>query len=131
MDALAAIHGRRSVGYSGGDTVSWNDKYVATSNQDSGGSIVALAKSGKAQGFPGVPRVYQATSLAICNNLLIQGGAILDQQKQRGFIRAIGLEDGQVVWERKFDAKLAFNGLAVDTCGIIASFDDGTVACLK
>jgi len=67
----------------------------------------------------------------ICNNVVIQGGAILDQEKDRGFIRAIGLEDGQVIWEKKFDAELAFNGLAVDTRGIIASFDDGTVACLK
>jgi hypothetical protein len=67
----------------------------------------------------------------ICDNLLIQGGAILDQEENHGFIRAIGLEDGQVVWERKFAAKLAFNGLAVDTRGIIASFDDGTVACLR
>jgi hypothetical protein len=67
----------------------------------------------------------------LCNDLLIPGGAILDQEKEHGFIRAIGLEDGQIVWEKKFDAKLAFNGLAVDTCGIIASFDDGTVACLR
>ena len=67
----------------------------------------------------------------ICNNLLIQGGAILDQEEKHGFIRAIGLEDAKPVWEKTFDAKLAFNGLAVDTCGIIASFDDGTVACLK
>ena len=36
-----------------------------------------------------------------------------------------------MVWEKKFDAKLAFNGLAIDSRGIIASFDDGTVACLK
>ena len=41
------------------------------------------------------------------------------------------LEDGKPVWEKTFDAKLAFNGLAVDTCGIIASFDDGRVICLK
>lgn len=114
-----------------GDTVSWNDRYVATSNKDSGGSIVALAESGKPRTFPGVPRVYQATSLVICNNLLIQGGAILDQEKERGFIRAMDLEDGHVVWEKKFGAKLAFNGLAVDTCGIIASFDDGSIVCLK
>ena len=114
-----------------GDTVSWNDRYVATSNKNGGGSIVALAESGKARPFPAIPPVYQTTSLVICNNVLIQGGAILDQERQRGFIRGVGLEDGQVVWEKKFDAKLAFNGLAVDTRGIIASFDDGTVACLK
>jgi hypothetical protein len=114
-----------------GDTVSWNDKYVATSNKNGGGSIVALTESGKARGFPGAPPVYQTTSLVICNNVLIQGGAILDQERERGFIRGVGLEDAQVVWEKKFDAELAFNGLAVDTCGIIASFDDGTVACLR
>ena len=67
----------------------------------------------------------------IGNNVLIQGGAILDQEEDHGFIRAVSLEDGQVVWEKKFYGKFAFNGLAVDTCGIIASLDDGTVARLK
>jgi outer membrane protein assembly factor BamB len=114
-----------------GDTVSWNDEYVATTNKDSGGTIVALTQPGKKLGFAGVPKVYQGTSLVICNNVLIQGGAILSEEEEHGFIRAINLEDGQVVWEEMFDAKLAFNGLAVDTCGIIASFDDGTVACLR
>ena len=114
-----------------GDTVSWNDKYVATAGRGSNGIIASLEKSGQKRGFAGAPRNYQATSLVICNNLLIQGGAILDQEEKHGFIRAIGLEDAKPVWEKTFDAKLAFNGLAVDTCGIIASFDDGTVACLK
>jgi len=114
-----------------GDTVSWNAEFVATTNKDSGGTIVTLTEPGKKRAFPGVPRVYQGTSLVLCNNVLIQGGAILDQEKEHGFIRAISLEDGQVVWEQMFDAKLAFNGLAVDACGIIASLDDGTVACLK
>jgi outer membrane protein assembly factor BamB len=114
-----------------GDVVSWNDKYVATASRGSNGLIASLEKAGQKRGFAGAPRNYQATSLVICNNLLIQGGAILDQNEKHGFIRAIGLEDGKPVWEKTFDAKLAFNGLAVDTCGIIASFDDGTVACLK
>ncbi len=114
-----------------GNTVSWNDEFVATSTHDAAGSIAALSEPGKKHGFPGVSKVYQGTSLVLCNNLLIQGGAILDQEDEHGFIRAVDLESGQVVWERKFAAKLAFNGLAVDTCGIIASFDDGTVACLK
>jgi hypothetical protein len=104
---------------------------VAVTNKDSGGSIVSLSDPNKKRSFAGVPRVYQGTSLVLCNNVLIQGGAILDQENDRGFIRAISLDDGQVVWEQKFAAKLAFNGLAVDDCGIIATFDDGTVACLK
>jgi hypothetical protein len=114
-----------------GDAVSWDDRYMATSSSGSGGLIVALAKPGEKRGFPGGPRVYQPTSLALSNNLLIQGGAILDQPDDHGFIRAIGREDGQLVWVTKSGTKLAFNGLAVDACEIIASFDDGTVACLK
>jgi outer membrane protein assembly factor BamB len=114
-----------------GDTVSWNDKYVATTNKDGGGTIVSLTPPGEKRAFAGLPRDYQGTALVICNNALIQGGAILDQEQEHGFIRAIGLDDGQVAWEKKFPVKLAFNGLAVDTCGIIASFDDGSVACLK
>ncbi len=122
-----------SIGYGEfmGDTVSWNDKYVATTNRDSGGIIASLTESGKRQGFSGVPLVYQGTSLVICNNVLVQGGAILDQEEDHGFIRAISLENGQVAWEKKFPVELAFNGLAVDTCGIIASFDDGSIACLR
>ena len=114
-----------------GDSVSWSDKYVATSSRGSGGSIVDLSETSKKRGFSAQSRDYQGTSLVICNNLLIQGGAILDQEKKQGFIRAIDLKDGKSVWEKTFDSKLAFNGLAVDTCGIIASFDDGTVVCLK
>ena len=114
-----------------GDTVSWNEDYVATSGRNSNGMIASLAKPGQRRGFSGGVTNYQATSLVICNNLLIQGGAILDEEGKGGFIRAFGLEDGKPVWEKTFDAKLAFNGLAVDTCGIIASFDDGRVICLK
>jgi len=41
-----------------GDTVSWNDDYVATSGKGGGGSIVALAESGKNSGF----RALRATN---------------------------------------------------------------------
>jgi len=113
-----------------GDTVGWSDEYVATSGR-SRGTLIALASPEKKRGLPGTPREYQATSLVVCDNVLLQGGAILDQETDRGFVRAIGLEEGQVVWEKRFGAKLAFNGLAVDRCGIIASFDDGTVVRLR
>jgi outer membrane protein assembly factor BamB len=121
------------IGYGGatGDTVSWNDDYVATTNHDSGGTIIAQSAPAKKLAFAGVPKVYQGTSLVLCNNVLLQGGAILDRDQERGFVRAISLDNGQVIWERKFPAKFAFNGLAVDHCGIIASFDDGSLACLK
>ena len=44
---------------------------------------------------------------------------------------AIDLKDGKTIWEKKFDARLAFNGLAVDRGGIIATFHDGHIACLS
>jgi len=121
-----------NIGYGGqvGDTVSWNDSYVATS-KGAGGMITSLADPTKRRGIGGAAATYQPTSLVLCNNVLLQGGAILDEAVDRGFIRAINLETGQVVWEKKFAAQLAFNGLAVDINGIIASFDDGSVACIK
>ena len=114
-----------------GDTVSWNGDFVATSNKGSSGAIVSLDEPARKRGFRGVAPTYQVTSLVLCKNLLVQGGAILDQERDHGFVRAISLDDGRVVWEKTFAAKLAFNGLAVDDSGIIASFDDGSVACLK
>jgi len=114
-----------------GDTVSWNGEYSAVSSRDGNGSIAELAEGGAKRGFAGVAGAYQPTSLVLCNNVLLQGGAILDQENDHGFIRAISLEDCQVVWEQKFRSRLAFNGLAVDRGSILASFDDGTVACLK
>ena len=50
---------------------------------------------------------------------------------EHGFIQALDLTSGKPVWEKKFDTQLAFNGLAVDKSGIVATFDDGTVVCLK
>ena len=49
----------------------------------------------------------------------------------KGFVQAVSLADTTLAWDMTFDAKLAFNGLAVDGNGIVVSFDDGTVACLK
>ncbi len=112
-----------------GDTVSWNDKFAATS-KEAGGVIASLEKSGPKRGFRG-ENGLQPTSLVLCNNMLLQGGALLDQEKDKGFVRAINLEDGKVAWVKKFPTKLAFNGLAIDKTGIIATLDDGTVVCLK
>jgi hypothetical protein len=113
-----------------GDTVSWSDKYVATTNRN-GGVVSSTTDPKKRSGLATVPRNYQTTSLVIANNLIIQGGAILDHETDRGFIRAVGFEDRKLVWEKTFPSKLAFNGLSADSCGIIATFNDGTVVCLK
>jgi len=123
--------GRLGYGGANGNAISWNDKYAAASNHNGGGTIVNLGKPAEKKAFQGEPRVYLATCMVLCNNVLLQGGAICDQQDDKGFIRAISLEDGKVVWEQKFDTQLAFNGLAVDKTGIVASFNDGSVARLK
>ncbi|MHC4503568.1 MAG: outer membrane protein assembly factor BamB family protein, partial [Planctomycetota bacterium] len=123
-----------AIGYAGhrGDTVSWNDKYVAVCAQNGKASITGIGpetKKVRLNADAGADR--QVTCLVLCNNVLLLGGAIVDKGKPAGFIRAISLEDATLVWEKTFDSRLAFNGLAVDKRGIIASFDDGTVVRLK
>ncbi|MDP6635488.1 MAG: PQQ-binding-like beta-propeller repeat protein [Phycisphaerae bacterium] len=125
----------QTIGYGGarGDTVSWSDKYVAVCDMRNGLSLSAV-ENGKPKGKKwslAVARDRQVTSLIICNNVVVIGGAITDQGKLKGFVQAIGVESGKVVWDKTFGAKLAFNGLAIDGGKIIASFDDGSVACLK
>ncbi|MBI1372463.1 MAG: PQQ-binding-like beta-propeller repeat protein [Phycisphaera sp.] len=122
-----------AIGYGSikGDTIAWNDSYAVTTRHDSSGLIASRVDPKKVRGFPGLPNIYQPTCMVVCNNALIQGGAILDQPADKGFIRAVSLTDGKVLWEKKYTKKLAFNGLAVDNGGILASFDDGSVVCLK
>jgi outer membrane protein assembly factor BamB len=123
-----------AIGYAGrqGDTVSWNEDHIATCDRNGKLSVVARRpEAPKARVNLGFGADRQVTSLILCKGTLLVGGAILDKGKPEGFIRAVALEDGATVWEQTSDAQLAFNGLAVDGRGIIASFDDGTVVRLR
>jgi len=117
-----------------GDTVSWTDKYVAVCDMRNGLKVSALengAPKGAKWSKP-VAKDRQVTSLIICNNAVLIGGAITDQTaKPQGFVQAFEIETGKPMWDRTFPAKLAFNGLAIDGGKIIASFDDGSVTVLK
>ena len=134
--------GRRKFGHIGfgkgrgaakGDTVSWSDKYVAACGMRNGLSLTALENGEPKARKWSVPvaKDRQVTCLIICNNVVVIGGAIVDQGKPQGFVQAYGIESGKPVWDKTFGAKLAFNGLAIDGGRIIASFDDGSVTCLK
>jgi len=123
-----------SIGFGGarGDTVSWSDKYVAVCNARNELSLAELTPGGQKRKWAfAVNKDRQVTSLVICNNAVVLGGALMGQGKTQGFVRAIGIESGKPVWDKTFDSKLAFNGLAVDNGRIMASFDDGSVTCLK
>jgi outer membrane protein assembly factor BamB len=116
-----------------GDTVSWSDKYVAVCDRNNGLAL-SILENGKPKGRKWNARVEkdrQVTSLIICNNMVVIGGAITDQDQAKGFVQAFNVETGKSVWDKPFGAKLAFNGLAIDGGRIIASFDDGSVTCLK
>ena len=137
----------RFIGFAGanGDTVSWNDKYVATCNSGNALSLAEFQRDPptgmstppvnktrqKRRWTLTVSKDRQVTSLVICNNVVLLGGALMGQDKTQGFVQAIGIESGKPVWDKTFDSKLAFNGLAVDNGRIIASFDDGSVTCLE
>jgi len=115
-----------------GDTVSWSAKYVATCDQRNGltlGEIEAGAQ--KRKWSFAVSKDRQVTSLIICNNVVVIGGALTGEDKTQGFVQAIGIESGKAVWDKTFASKLGFNGLAVDSGRIMATFDDGSVTCLK
>lgn len=121
-----------ALGYAGlrGDTLAWNDQAVGCTDSRRGNLTVKSHANAAPRSVP-MPKGYQATSLVMCNNVVLQGGAVNDEGDQKGFIRALGVADGKELWRMTFDAELAFNGLAVDTGEIIASFNDGTVAKLK
>jgi outer membrane protein assembly factor BamB len=109
------------------ETVSWNKTHRA------GGSARGLSlmeTSGKSKTVV-LPAGSQATSVVLCKNAVVQGGNIVDQGKKKGFVQAINLADGKILWEKTFDAQLSFNGLAVDHGVIIATFNDGTIVKLK
>jgi len=126
-----------SLNYDGfsGDTVCWNDNYRAACDKRNSlsfayvGAADPAVKSGKRA--VNVQSNYQVTSMILCNNVLLLGGAVRDTDEGKGFVQAVSLDTSKTVWEHSFDSKLAFNGLAVDNGQIIASFDDGSVACIK
>jgi len=115
-----------------GDTVSWSDKYVAVCDPRN-----TLRLSENVPGKPkpkwtfAVDKARQVTCLVLCNNAVVIGGMLANEAGAQGFVQAIALDSGKPIWDKTFGSKLAFNGLAVDNGRIIASFDDGTVACLK
>ena len=123
-----------AIGFGGamGDTVSWSDKHVAVCDARNNLTLSELeaGRQNRKWGLA-VNKDRQVTSLVICNNVVVLGGAITGEGKAKGFVQAIGIESGKPVWDKTYGSKLAFNGLAVDGGKIIASFDDGSVTCLK
>ena len=117
-----------------GDTVSWSGKYAAACDMRNNLSLTAVENGQpkrKKWSLP-IARDRQVTTLIICNNAVVIGGAITDKAaKPQGFVQAIGIETGKPIWDKTFPSKLAFNGLAVDGGKIVASFDDGSVSYMK
>ena len=123
-----------SIGFGGarGDTVSWSDKYVGVCDMNNGLSLAEFdAGKQKRKWVFAVDKDRQVTSLIICNNVVVIGGALTGEGKTGGFVQAIGIDSGKPVWDKTFKSKLAFNGLAIDGGRIMAAFDDGSITCLK
>lgn len=78
-----------------------------------------------------LPAGYQGTSVIVCHNgIVIGGGVYAANGSSRGFVRTMSFDRTGPAVERLFDAPLAFNGIAVASGKIYASFDNGTVVCL-
>ncbi|MDP6544920.1 MAG: PQQ-binding-like beta-propeller repeat protein [Phycisphaerae bacterium] len=119
----------KEIGYGGynGDTVSWTGDYIAACDKN---NVLSFGSKGKAKKNFKLAADRQTTSLVVCKNLILMGGAILDEGSKKGFIQAISLTDAKPVWDQVFNSKLSFNGLAVADGNIVASFNDGSVAFL-
>jgi outer membrane protein assembly factor BamB len=120
-----------------GDTVSWTEDRIAACDRNNRLNLTFL---GEPDGTPAkkkgnraftIPPDRQVTSLVVCKNAVVLGGAIVDKEEAKGFVQAVSLEDGAPVWDKTFKAKLSFNGLAVEGGQVIATFSDGTVVLLK
>ncbi len=131
----------REISYGGlrGDTISFSAKHIAACDRSNNLAFVYTGPAG-GEAAPPPDKVKQSfrvnpsrqvTSLVVTGNVVVVGGAILDKEKEKGFIQAIRLKDATPVWDMTFASKLCFNGLAIDGGQIIASFDDGSVACLR
>ncbi len=124
-----------NIGFGGakGDTVSWSKEYVAVC--DARNTLTLLHRADgvlKRKWVLAVAADRQVTSLILCNNVVVLGGAIIGEGgKVGGFVQAIDIAAGKPVWDKTCGAKLAFNGLAIDAGMIVASFDDGSVMCLR
>ena len=116
------------LGYDGmkGETVAWADGRISISRQN----VISYEVDGKRKAVR-LPAGSQGTALIMCDNVLLQGGSLIDQGDKKGFVRAIDLASGKIAWEKTYASQLAFNGLAVDRGEIIASFNDGSVVKLK
>jgi outer membrane protein assembly factor BamB len=122
----------QQIGYAGlkGDALCWDGRYVACSSSRNGRlSVKSLEGSGG--GNYALAKGCQATSLVMCGNAVVVGGAIIDQGGDKGFVSAVSIEDGKELWKHMFAQELAFNGLAVDGGEIVVSLADGSVAVLK
>jgi len=118
----------QDLGFDGvkGETISWSDGQISSSRQN----VLTFTVDGKKKAVR-LPAGSQGTSLILCDNMLLQGGSLIDQGDKKGFVRAIDLKSGKIAWEKTYGSQLAFNGLAVDRGEIIASFNDGSVVKLK
>ena len=77
----------------------------------------------------------QITSIIMCKNAVVTGGFIATKETRntgkKGFIQIVDTKTGKVTFKQEYDARLAFNGLAVNDGNIVAAFNDGSVMLLK
>ena len=106
--------------------VGWTDSCTASSTKHQKLRIDTAVK----KKYFTIAANRMVTSMVVCGNAVLIGGNILDAESDKGFIQAISLDEAKPIWDKTFDSKLAFGGLAVDSGNIVASFNDGTVACL-
>lgn len=119
-----------------GSAFAWNDKGYSWNQM---GSVTQnrfhwIPETGRATVMD-MKVEYQNTSIVVCENAVVSGGRIIGKDTRntgkKGFIQILDIATGKVTLKKKFDAELAFNGLAVDNGQIVATFNDGFMMLMK
>lgn len=73
----------------------------------------------------------QVTAIAMAKNAVVYGGGYYPEDgSEQGFVRVVDRKTGQVVARHQFPAPLSFQGLALESGKIFATFEDGKLVCL-
>lgn len=129
--------GMIGLGSAKGYCLAWNKDFAAT---ERGGNISLIpmsevenetGKHGKPAAGARAPAGCFVTSLVLCKNALLCGGTISKDGKDEAVVQALDFKTGKLLWEKKFDGQLAFNGLAIAPGEVVVSLDSGKLVCLK
>jgi outer membrane protein assembly factor BamB len=117
-----------------GMVLGWDDSIILAAN---GGGINASSRKARPDKDTKIAWTNhvggdQVTAVAIGKNAIVcAGGHFGSGGQSEGFVRIVDRKTGKLLDRRMFSTPLSYQGLAVTDGKIYATFEDGTLVCLK